>query len=71
MRALNAPVTKPAGMEHIVGEMLRVGAWIFAIVFIFAIIGVIATIRWIVGLVTRTERAVEGGVQSVSDRLHR
>ncbi|HUA09616.1 MAG TPA: hypothetical protein VMA98_10100 [Candidatus Acidoferrales bacterium] len=44
-------------------------AWVIFVVIIFAIIGVVATIRWIVGLVTAGERAVEGGVKSVEDKL--
>ncbi len=58
-------------MEHFVVEMLKVGAWIFGIVFLFAIIGVIATIRWIVNTLRRGEQAVESGVRGVEDKLHR
>ncbi|MBC5810211.1 MAG: hypothetical protein GIW95_05040 [Candidatus Eremiobacteraeota bacterium] len=57
-------------MEHFVGELLRVGAWVFGLVFLFAIIGVIAVINWIVNAFRKTEAAVEGGVRNVGDRLH-
>lgn len=58
-------------MEHTLIRLAETAAWLFVIVFIFAIIGVVATIRWIVNLVTNTERAVETGVESVEDRLTR
>ena len=52
-------------------QLLHVGAWIFGIIFLFALIGVFAVIQWIVNLFRRTETAVEGGLQSVETRLHR
>ncbi len=58
-------------MEHILIRLAETAAWFFVIIFIFAIIGVIATIRWIIGLVTNTERAVETGVHTVEDRFTR
>ena len=57
-------------MEHFVGQLLHIGAWIFGIVFLFAVIGFFAVISWIVNAFRKTEAAVEGGVQSVEDRLH-
>ena len=57
-------------MEHTVMEMLKIGAWLFGIIFLFAIIGVIATIRWIFGMIFRGERAVASGVQSIEDKFH-
>ncbi len=39
------------------------------IVFAFAIVGVYATIHWIVNMVRRGEEAVEEGVGSVERRL--
>jgi hypothetical protein len=56
-------------MEHALVRLAETAAWLFFIIFIFAIIGVVATIRWIVNLVTNTERAVETGVHNVEDRL--
>jgi hypothetical protein len=44
-------------------------AWVFVIIIIFAIIGVVATIRWIINMVTAGERAVESGVQNVENTL--
>jgi hypothetical protein len=44
-------------------------AWVFVIIIIFAIIGVVATIRWIINMVTAGERAVESGVQNVENQL--
>jgi len=57
-------------LEHFVAQLLHIGAWIFGIVFLFAVIGFFAVISWIVNAFRKTEAAVEGGVQSVEDRLH-
>ena len=48
-------------------HMAEAAAWVFVIIFVFAIIGVWATIRWIVNMVTAGERAVESGVHNVGD----
>ena len=49
--------------------MAEAAAWVFFIIFLFAIIGVWATIRWIVNMVTAGEHAVESGVHSVGDKF--
>lgn len=56
-------------MEHTFVRLAETAAWFLVIVFIFAIVGVYATIHWIVGLVRRGEQAVEEGVQGVERRL--
>jgi hypothetical protein len=56
-------------MEHTIIHMAETAAWVFFIIFVFAIIGVWATIRWIVNMVTAGERAVESGVHSVGDKF--
>jgi hypothetical protein len=56
-------------MEHTLVRLTETAGWFFAIVFIFALIGVYATIRWIVSLVTRTERDVEGEVANIKQKL--
>ncbi|HTU69366.1 MAG TPA: hypothetical protein VMF11_03515 [Candidatus Baltobacteraceae bacterium] len=56
-------------MEHTLIHMAETAAWAFFIIFVFAIIGVVATVRWIVNLVTGAERAVEGGVRNVEDSI--
>lgn len=56
-------------MEHALVRLAETAAWLFFIIFVFAAIGVVATIRWIVNLVTNTERAVETGVHNVEDRI--
>lgn len=56
-------------MEHFFMHLVQSAVWFILIVFIFAIIGVIAVIRWIVGLITGTERAVESGVRTVEGRI--
>jgi len=58
-------------MEQFVAHLLHAAAWTFAFIFLFAIIGVIAVIRWIVGLFMRGERAVASGVQSVEHMVQR
>lgn len=67
-----APITEqlsPFFMEHALVRLAETAAWLFFIVFLFAAIGVIATIRWIIALVTNTERTVETGIQNVEDRI--
>lgn len=49
-------------------HLLHTAAWVFGIVFIFALIGVVATIRWLIGLFTGAEQAVESGVKSIERR---
>jgi hypothetical protein len=56
-------------MEHVLVRLAETAAWLFFIIFAFAAIGVVATIRWIVNLVTNTERSVETGVRNVEDRF--
>lgn len=57
-------------MEWLV-HLLHAAAWAGAIILLFAIIGFIATIRWIVGLFTRGEQAVEGAVKNVGDSMRK
>jgi len=54
-------------MEQTVIHMAEAAAWVFVIIFVFAIIGVWATIRWIINLVNAGERAVESGVHNVEN----
>ncbi|HEY5339516.1 MAG TPA: hypothetical protein VIK27_00690 [Candidatus Aquilonibacter sp.] len=56
-------------MEQTLIHIAEGAAWVFVVIFVFAIIGVYATIRWIVNLVTNTERAVETEVHGVEDRI--
>jgi len=58
-------------MEHFVVSLLHAAAWVFFFVFLFAVIGVIATIRWIIGLFMAGERAVESGVQNVEHMVRK
>ncbi len=58
-------------MEHFVANLLHVGAWIFGIVFIFAIIGFVAVIAWIVNLFRKTETVIETGVTNAENTFHR
>jgi hypothetical protein len=56
-------------MEQTVIHMAEGAAWVFVIIFVFAIIGVWATIRWIINMVTAGERAVESGVHNVENSI--
>lgn len=56
-------------MEHAFVRIAETAAWFLVIVFVFAAIGVYATIHWIVNMVRRGEEAVEEGVQNVERRL--
>lgn len=58
-------------MEQTMIHLAETAAWVFFIIFVFAIIGVWATIRWIVNMVTAGERAVESGVHNVEDKFTR
>lgn len=58
-------------MEHLVLNLLHAAAWLFAFIFVFALIGVIAVVRWVINLITGTERAVGTGVRNVENSLHR
>lgn len=49
--------------------MAHVALWMFFIGFAFAVIGVIATIRWIAGMITGAGKAVESGAQEVQRRI--
>lgn len=57
-------------MEALVVNILHAAAWLFFFIFLFALIGLVATVRWIMTLVTGTERAVSTGVQNVEHSLH-
>lgn len=57
-------------MEHFVSNLLHAAAWLFFFIFLFAAIGVVATVRWIIAMVTGAERAVETGVHNVGEHLH-
>jgi hypothetical protein len=56
-------------MEHALVRLAATAGWVFLFVFAFAAIGVYATTRWIVGLFTKTQQAVEGGISNIQKRL--
>jgi hypothetical protein len=58
-------------MEEFLGHLIHFALWAFFVIFAFAVVGVVAVIRWIAGLVTRTEAAVGSGIHSAEDALHR
>jgi len=58
-------------MEEFVGHLIHIGMWVFFVIFAFAVIGVIATVRWIMNLVNRTEAAVGSGVARAEDVFHK
>lgn len=56
-------------MENTLVHLAATAAWLFFILFVFAVIGVVATIRWIVNMVSNTERAVVSGVEDAGRRI--
>jgi hypothetical protein len=53
----------------ILTNIAHAAAWVLGLLLLFAIIGVIATIRWIIGLFWRGEQAVASGVHQVQDSI--
>jgi hypothetical protein len=58
-------------MEQFLLHFVHAAAWFFLIIFILALIGLIAIIRWVVNLFRRTEAAVESGVEHVEGTFRR
>jgi hypothetical protein len=56
-------------VEQTIANLARDAAWVFFIGFIFAVIGVVATIRWIVSMVTRGANAVEDEARKVGNAV--
>ena len=56
-------------MGNSITHLAHVALWMFFIGFAFAVIGVIATIRWIAGMITGAGKAVESGAQEVQRRI--
>jgi hypothetical protein len=56
-------------MEHALVHLAQTAAWVIFVTVLFAIVGVYATIRWIVGLITGAGRAVESGVHHVEHEI--
>ena len=53
----------------ILTNIAHAAAWVIGLLLFFAVIGFIATIRWIIGLFWQGERAVEAGVKQVGDSI--
>jgi hypothetical protein len=68
-RGKPGPAAKPVVVEQTFVHLAHAAAWVFLITMVFAIIGVFATIRWVIGLVTGAERAVEGEVSRVGHHI--
>ena len=58
-------------MAEFINHLIQFGLWVFFVIFAFAAIGVVATVRWIMNLVTRTEAAVGSGVAKAEDVFHK
>ena len=58
-------------MEHFILNILHAAAWVFFIIFLFALIGVYATVHWIVRLIRGAETAVASGVHNAEDFVTR
>ena len=58
-------------MGDFLTHLAHAALWVIGLMFIFSLIGIFATIRWIVGLVTGAGRAVESGVEKAGEMMHR
>jgi hypothetical protein len=58
-------------MEEFLGHLIHFALWAFFVIFAFAIVGVVAVIRWIAGLINRTETAVGTGIHNAENVLHK
>lgn len=58
-------------MESFLTHLMHFALWVFFVIFAFAIVGVYATLAWIVRLYRRTTSAVQSGVSSVGHAIHR
>jgi hypothetical protein len=58
-------------MEALVNHLIHFAMWSFFVIFAFAAVGVIVTIRWVVRLVKGTEAAVGSGIASAENILHK
>jgi hypothetical protein len=58
-------------MGDFLTHLAHAALWVIGVMFVFALIGIYATIRWIVGLIVGGERAVESGVERAEDLMRR
>jgi hypothetical protein len=58
-------------MEQTLVHLAHFALWVFVIIFILALIGLVAIVRWVVNLFHRTEAVVESGVESVEHAFKR
>ncbi len=58
-------------MEQSMVHLAHAAVWVFFFVFLFAVIGVIATVRSIIAQVTRGEQAVGTAARRVGDAISR
>jgi hypothetical protein len=58
-------------MEAFLSHLIHFALWAFFVIFAFAIVGVLAIVRWIMRLVTRTQAAVGSGMDSVERAIHK
>jgi len=58
-------------MGDFLTHLAHAALWVVGVMFVFSLIGIFATIRWIVGLIVGAGRAVEGGVERAEDLVRR
>jgi hypothetical protein len=58
-------------MEEFLGHLIHFALWVFFVIFAFAIVGVIAVVRWIAALISGTEAAVGSGISSAENVFHK
>ena len=58
-------------MGEFLTHLAHAALWVIGVMFVFSLIGIFATIRWIVGLIVGAGRAVETGVERAEDLVRR
>ena len=58
-------------MGDFLTHLAHAALWVIGLMFIFSLIGIFATIRWITALFVGAGRAVGSGVQKAEDLVHR
>ena len=58
-------------MGDFLTHLAHAALWVIGLMFIFSLIGIFATIRWITGLITGAGRAVGSGVEQAEGMFRR
>jgi hypothetical protein len=58
-------------MTDFLTHLAHAALWVIGVMFIFSLIGIFATIRWITAMFVGAGRAVGGGVEKAGEMLQR